>query len=349
MGIEKYLYELLFKHECVIVPGFGGFIKNYQAATIQAGTHIFSPPKQYLVFNAGLTINDGLLATHIASKEKLHFDEAMSLIERDVTTWRERMRVGKKITLLDIGTFHYNSEERVVFEPDRETNFFLDIYGMNSFVAPPVSSRAKRKHSAAAYSNRHIRKPAPATLKVFLKAAVITIPLIAAGLWATMNQDTIRQYARQSASIISHLFEVPANDATPTDKTATFQHQAAKPMLEDIVEESDLEYIAEITTEASAEEKSDEVRTINPSSLHSEPSMIPAKGYHVIIGSFSKSTNASHLSEQFITQGYNSSVIESAEGMYRVSLTSYPSYQEALSYLNNLRKQSHPDAWLLRL
>jgi hypothetical protein len=35
MKIEQYISELLYKYDCVIVPGLGGFVANYKSATIQ--------------------------------------------------------------------------------------------------------------------------------------------------------------------------------------------------------------------------------------------------------------------------------------------------------------------------
>ncbi len=349
MGIEKYLFQLLFEHECVIVPGFGAFIKNYQPATIQPGTHIFFPPKQYLVFNSGLTINDGLLATQIATGKQVSFEEAMVLIRRDVVAWRERMRAGKKVTLLDIGQFYFSKEEKIIFEPDLNVNFMADIYGMTSIVAPPLAKKEKGFHALSGHSNKRFIKPAPARVKVLLRAAAITIPLVVATLWATLNQDTIGHFARQSASTIMSILESPeiAPKSTPDAFVLSEKGSAES-------KENPDEITVTTSPNVSNHEpiiSSDATDVVSP---ETHPQLTPKtleieKGYHIIIGSFSKIANANHLSQQFISQGYNALVIPGNEGMYRVSLTSNPSLDHALALLTSLRKQSFPDAWLLRL
>ena len=44
MKIEEHISELLFEHDCVIVPDFGGFVCNYAPARIDPVKHLFEPP-----------------------------------------------------------------------------------------------------------------------------------------------------------------------------------------------------------------------------------------------------------------------------------------------------------------
>ncbi|MDP3003404.1 MAG: hypothetical protein Q8N38_09780, partial [Bacteroidales bacterium] len=41
VDITAFIRELLFGHDCVIVPGFGGFIGNYTPAHIDKSTGTF--------------------------------------------------------------------------------------------------------------------------------------------------------------------------------------------------------------------------------------------------------------------------------------------------------------------
>ena len=49
MSISKYIIELLHKHDCVIIPGFGAFLTKYIPASHD--NNVFSPPKKSLKFN----------------------------------------------------------------------------------------------------------------------------------------------------------------------------------------------------------------------------------------------------------------------------------------------------------
>ena len=67
--VEHYISELLFLHDCVILPNFGGFVGNPQSAKLNKTTGMLSPPSKQILFNANLKTNDGLLITHISNEE----------------------------------------------------------------------------------------------------------------------------------------------------------------------------------------------------------------------------------------------------------------------------------------
>src|SRR5690606_7656533 len=81
MAIATYISDLLYRYECVIVPGFGAFITQYHSAQINAETHELFPPQKTLSFNGQLLKNDGLLANHIAEVEKIPYGAALEKIE----------------------------------------------------------------------------------------------------------------------------------------------------------------------------------------------------------------------------------------------------------------------------
>ena len=66
MDIRNCIAELLSAHDCVIIPGLGGFIGNYSPARIDPVHHAFQPPFKKLLFNINLKQNDGLLANAVA-------------------------------------------------------------------------------------------------------------------------------------------------------------------------------------------------------------------------------------------------------------------------------------------
>ena len=81
MKIDRHISNLLYDHDCVIVPSFGGFLVSYQPAQLQSIQHTFYPPSKKIAFNVFLKNNDGLLANFIAHKESLTYAEALKGIE----------------------------------------------------------------------------------------------------------------------------------------------------------------------------------------------------------------------------------------------------------------------------
>jgi hypothetical protein len=78
MKLEKYIDQLLFRYQCVTVPGFGAFLTETQSTQWIESTNTFSPPKKLLSFNSNIKNNDGLLANHIATTEKITYETAVS-------------------------------------------------------------------------------------------------------------------------------------------------------------------------------------------------------------------------------------------------------------------------------
>ncbi|MDD4848379.1 MAG: hypothetical protein PHR53_06435, partial [Bacteroidales bacterium] len=77
MDLGKYIVELLQSHECVVLPGLGGFITRHEGATIHPGQNLCTPPTRTVLFNDQLVNNDGLLAHYIADKEQIDYDVAL--------------------------------------------------------------------------------------------------------------------------------------------------------------------------------------------------------------------------------------------------------------------------------
>ena len=43
MQLSPYIKDLLYRYECVIIPGFGAFLANYTSASIQVDSSTFYP------------------------------------------------------------------------------------------------------------------------------------------------------------------------------------------------------------------------------------------------------------------------------------------------------------------
>ena len=50
-SVAHYISELLFLHDCVIVPEFGGFVGNKKSAYINPISGIIYSPSKQLLFN----------------------------------------------------------------------------------------------------------------------------------------------------------------------------------------------------------------------------------------------------------------------------------------------------------
>ena len=110
---SHYISELLYDHDCVIVPQFGGFVCTYVPAKIHPGQHIFNPPSKQVFFNRHLQNNDGLLTDSIASSGPCTFEEAKKDVESFVSAIKTEFAAGNKVELPHLGTMHLDPEGNI--------------------------------------------------------------------------------------------------------------------------------------------------------------------------------------------------------------------------------------------
>jgi hypothetical protein len=147
MKTEQYLSQLLYRYQCVTVPGFGAFLTEIQSAQWHENTNAFYPPKKLVSFNSYLKNNDGLLANHIAQAEKTTYESAVALIENEVFIWKNALEANDKIALKNIGELSLNSERNIVFTPFEQLNYLTDSFGLSTFVSPAIKREIQKQEA----------------------------------------------------------------------------------------------------------------------------------------------------------------------------------------------------------
>ena len=76
ISIVEHIEYLIARHDCVVVPGWGAFIAQYEASSVSALGRWQNPGRQ-ISFNSALSYNDGLLASSIMQREQCAYEIAM--------------------------------------------------------------------------------------------------------------------------------------------------------------------------------------------------------------------------------------------------------------------------------
>lgn len=139
-----YISDLLFLHDCVIIPDFGGFICNYRSAYIDENSGVICPPGKDILFNRNLTHNDGLLVNWIAGKENITYDKATKQLILFCEDLKIRLNQKQRIVFGDIGVFFTDRRFNIIFEPGK-SNFFSEVYGMEIIETEPIAMQDKMK------------------------------------------------------------------------------------------------------------------------------------------------------------------------------------------------------------
>lgn len=158
MTLDHYISDLLYRHDCVIVPDFGGFISNKKSARLHAETHTFYPPYKQIGFNAHLKHNDGLLANYIATKENISYQKATSAISLAVIKWQHQLQ-NDGIAIEKVGRLSLTSENQVQFSPISGHNYLTASFGLSEVQgtliqkAPkviPITTKEKKSYGSIA-------------------------------------------------------------------------------------------------------------------------------------------------------------------------------------------------------
>ena len=145
MQLATYIKDLLYRYECVIIPGFGAFLTQYQSARIENSTYTFYPPGKTVSFNRQLQTNDGLLANYVASVENCGYETALQKIRNFTGSLSIQLSEKEVVSLKNIGDFYLNEENSVQFTPSEKENFSTSSFGLSSFVSPQINRNAYKE------------------------------------------------------------------------------------------------------------------------------------------------------------------------------------------------------------
>lgn len=173
--LERHIAKLLLDNDCVIVPGFGGFMAHHIAASYDEKNNIFLPPTRTVGFNPRLTMNDSVLAQDYVSCYDLSYPEALKRIESEVDEFRQ-MILGEDggYELCGIGRLYALENGEYDFIPNDTGITTPATYGFQAFELDtlPATESASESSSAASASDIRNTESSPfATYSPIAKAA----------------------------------------------------------------------------------------------------------------------------------------------------------------------------------
>jgi hypothetical protein len=323
MKIELYIAQLLYRYQCVTVPGFGAFLTEIQSAQLLENSHSFFPPKKMISFNSHIKNNDGLLANHIAQAEKTSYDYALSAIEYEVLNWKKALQENRSFAIKNIGILILNAENNIHFTPNEQTNYLAQSFGLTSFVSPAVKREVEllKLETVTEIQKTVIEQEKPIfnfipetetrRSTLYLKyAAVFVIGLAVAGaVGYPMYQN---QIATETILVESAVQKKVQNKI----QEATFFIQTPIPAV-----------------------------TLSLKSEKKEAVKLP---YHIMAGAFRSEANAQKRYNQLVAKGFDARVLGvNRNGYYPVLYGSYTTFSEAEKEKNKIIETDNPEAWIL--
>lgn len=320
--LVSHIEFLLHEHNCVIIPGFGGFVLNTMPAR-RDGLATFLPPSCELVFNRDLTYNDGLLAQSYMKCEGILFEAAMGRIEQSVQELKRQLREERRVELGNLGHFAMNDDKRFVYKP---AAFVQPVYfGLGAAILKPlIQMQPQLSVSGGA-------EPRKRTRSVAISAAAAAILLLMMFILPVGDRTMVRQ----SAQIMSEtdLFKSRSQRKDP-------QSVASLPTESDIA----------TTTGTLLPEPPENTVGGTDSAPVPEVAADKMPQYYIIVGVYEVKEVAEKMMENLLCDGFSQRGWMKRPGRIDVYAASFTDRAEAEHHMRKIHKEypAFRDAWILK-
>ena len=316
LRIILHIERLLLVHDCVIIPKVGGFVLQNHAATFSEAHALFAPASKEVVFNQTLQHNDGLLTESYMHTYNVKYNQAVTMLDKDIESLRSKLSLGNTLVLGRIGSLSME-QEVLQFYAASSTLFSIASYGLAAFSMPLLKSlqQAEVDALAAPQTSRNKDTIYIPINRRFLRTAVASAAAVALFLLipSTVNQVGNRTF---NASMLPLNFVSHVYIEAPTPKIPTT-----------------IELNVPIAPTKASVQTSDKVQS--------------QKMYHLVIGSFPSEGEATQFIAKLEKASYPNYGSITRKGRTRVYAAKFDLKSDAELFLTQLRQdKKYQDAWL---
>lgn len=308
--ISSKIAALLERNDCVIVPGFGGFVGSYAPAKSHPVTHVFTPPSKHVLFNAQLKTDDGLLLREIMRDRDLEFSDARNWLAQFSDLMVDRIMAGERTEMHRVGTFTVDPERNIQFRQSEHMNFLASAYGLPSIQASPILK-------STGYAPR-----------------VVSLPKIGQAQ-ESRSKKPIRKIVALAAAACFVGFGLFFLPKIHQSKTVEFS------VLSSFHDENTA--ITPVRNNLSGKVRKSILPNQELPSFTAESARI-----FIVAGSYTTQENADGIIAYLNEKGFEAFVLDKTPGgLFRVVYGSYPTISAATDELASIRKGLNEEAWLL--
>ena len=352
--ITHLITELLFRHDCVIVPSFGGFVARNYSSDFSKGSNVLYPQSKHVLFNKNLIHNDGLLISALMQKNNISFMDSTKQIEDYKDYIQSLLSAKKRFELNNIGLLYIDTENILRFEAKTDVNFLLESFGFEPVIANELIIEPEKQIIVKQFEDRKVTiEDARPQKKSYAKIATLAIgiPVTLAFLLFAANSKPMKPILQSSFNP----FYTPEKTYAPSKlkyNKAIFITTAEKqPLLIDAngygtfkFSENGNVLVASINdsivkTDKTTVSKSAYVISKNTNSYNGK--------YQVVLGCFGVEENANKLIKELDSKNINAGISGiNNKGLHIVSCGGFSTKEDAANLLSTL-KANFPNAWLM--
>ncbi len=312
MQLSSYISDLLYRHECVVIPGFGALITRRVPAQHFASTNTLYPPKKGISFNAQIQQNDGLLVNYVSTAEQIPYADAMQEIRNYVRFLDHEIDEKGEITIHKVGRFTRSAENTLTYTPMYLVNYLPEAFGLTSHEAyaidrkPDVAPMELSRNEPVVEEKPVVQLETPKTQSAAWVRAAAAVAILVAGSYVGLHSYQVQT----------------VNDAIAIEEMANDQFKTK------------------------VQEASFLISTPLPSVTMEVAPIV--NNFHVVAGAFREVANADKKVAQLKEEGFSAERIGvNKYGLHNVAFGSFVERNDAINELYRLRKLGFDNAWLL--
>ncbi|MFM1875346.1 MAG: hypothetical protein RL266_1083 [Bacteroidota bacterium] len=329
--------EQLRDQPLVVLPGFGGFVKDHIGAELDELRNRIHPPKKTVVFNARLSHNDGMLLAAYAGSLEITYAQADKLLTDAITELRFKLDNGETVVWEGLGKLQRSVEDNLVFEAVSTPQIQDEFFGLK-----PIALRALEKDNVD-----RMRELVAADGPVASKIRTLPVKRIASYAAAAVTVGflmwmPIQNGVLDNGKMLAHQFNPFATNSQPSYSARQFNENWIDKGFEreDVLSEKYSQaYISLYLTGNSANAivvKTDAIPSSEVQIFEEENISAPtatATSFKVIAATFKTRSEATEHVAKMITRGFGAEYAGQDANGHLVAYGSYSSLEDAKKML----------------
>lgn len=349
----SHIDYLIQKHDCVIIPDFGGFVLRRESAHI-ANDGSIAPPQVSVGFNPELKYNDGLLAESYMNTYSISYDLACKRIGEVVQRLNTVLALRQPVQIGKIGKLLLDDEKRLSFIPNSTlSSFHPETFGLETLDIRRLSDIQEIQKVEKVVNRRSLYQRAFTSVGA---AAAAVLIFFVTSTPISENEDRTTQKSGFFADVVTmHPVSIVEQNAGSHSDLIDSQGveaaiPAAKPAENAISEIApNQDKVEPVVAPVKEEPKKPVVAEV--AKVNKVAKEISKPKYYVIIGSSASRKEAQRALVRFQSQGYRNAAILASGSRTRIYINAFSDKNQAEKYAATFRSNNPnlSDAWVYSL
>jgi hypothetical protein len=349
MNVQKTIIngisELLYSHDYVVVPGFGGFVSRHQLSHYSLNKEVLNPPSKKILFNVQLKQNDGILASWLKEKINCDFTVSNKHIEEFSAHCKVLLDTKHRLEFENLGLFYLDLEKNICFEPKTDVNFLIGSFGLSNITLKELEKEESHKviETVDRFEKVEIKEPARKRNYRRIATFAVGVPVVAMAVLFAVN------FVKPNTISYSKMLGLAGNETTysPLNYNSSLTELEIKNTEPYVVDANGYASINLFDNKTVAVNISAVKTNSHSVAKHYSHEITVAGKYQVVMGCFSIKGNAKKfirtLSEENLKAGLSG---VNAKGLHVVSCGGFDTKESAVALLQTIRSK-YPNAWVM--